>query len=91
MVRPVVTSYRGRFLYALLDEDGFQELRLFRESSLLGRIVLGRVEKRIKNIGSGFVRLSPDSCGFLDGGDVKAERCFRYRSSRRAEATRSTA
>ena len=67
MVRVIVTKYRNQILLAVRDEEDFQSLYLCEKGSVIGKIYLGRVEKQVKNIGSGFVRLSKEEYGFLDG------------------------
>ena len=65
MIRAVVTRYQDSLILALKDEKGFIGFKLYTEDSRKGRIVNGRVEKRVENINSCFVRLSKGEYGFL--------------------------
>ncbi|HAG68918.1 MAG TPA: hypothetical protein DCL38_02980 [Lachnospiraceae bacterium] len=76
MIRAIITRYNKSLILALKDESGFISFKLYAEDDkkqgpVIGRIINGRVEKRVENIRSCFVRLSKEEYGFLNDSSLK--------------------
>ncbi len=64
MNKLIITKWNGRLLTALISDKEILELSLEEESSILGNIYIGKVNKIVKNLNSAFVDLGGGRSGY---------------------------
>lgn len=70
MKRMIITKYDQRILSCMEEDGSFNEFEFSdEEESILGNIYVGRVEKKLKNIGAYFISYAKDQTAFLSQDD----------------------
>lgn len=64
MNKLIITRWRRRLLTALFSDKELLELSLEDETSILGNIYIGRVQKIVKNLNSAFVDFAENQTGY---------------------------
>lgn len=69
MNKLVITRWRNRLLTALFSDNDLSELSLEEETSILGNIYIGKVQRIVRNLNSAFIDFAENQTGYYSLAD----------------------